>query len=254
MQSMKIVYHYVLPLLILALSVSYLQSNSRLPGENIIGADDVPVIDYMKKESADREVILATAQRASTTIVKDQRDSNYSVDEADLSDIDSEESNEAVSKAQVEGFMAIYTEDLAGSGDAYENIEGSSTEVETHLASNSNRSDIALNKSYANPSSGQHMNIEISGNQITTTQSGVTINEVYGDSADVNDTTGSVNIDTGAQQNPDTPQNMNTANNEPQDTVELSCPDALYMGGSAYAVSMLKKRGCPRPANYQGPW
>lgn len=34
----------------------------------------------------------------------------------------------------------------------------------------------------------------------------------------------------------------------------IQCPDSLYMGGNSYAVSMLKKAGCPKPENYEGPW
>jgi len=275
MQAMKIVYHYVLPLLILAISVSYLQSNNQVPDENILGTDGISAVDDVKKESANRESILPPAERALTTIVQDQRDSRYSADEADLADMDgSEESieaNEAVGETQIEGFMAMYMEE---SEEAPENSEELFSEVETHEASDSNRSDIALNKLNVKPSSGQVINIEISGNQLTTSQSGITVREVYGTSPDVNGAVNSantdsanidtVNIDTGAQQNSDTSQNMDVANDETyqdvvdtmqqQDTVKLNCPKTLYMGGNAYAVSMLKKRGCPKPTNYQGAW
>jgi len=35
---------------------------------------------------------------------------------------------------------------------------------------------------------------------------------------------------------------------------KVECPDSLYMGGSAYEVNMLKRMGCPKPENYNGPW
>ena len=38
------------------------------------------------------------------------------------------------------------------------------------------------------------------------------------------------------------------------DIQKQDCPDTLYMGGSAYSVNMLKRRGCPKLANYNGVW
>lgn len=67
----------------------------------------------------------------------------------------------------------------------------------------------------------------------------------------------------------DTPQPVyqNVVNNSGADPVytddsnevienkpQIYCPKTLYMGGNSYAISMLKKSGCPKPDNYIGPW
>ncbi len=241
MQSMKFVYYYVLPLLILALSVNYLQGSNNPSTETAITADNTAVTASMDNESADG---LLLSRPAKQVPADDELAAFESVDEENLAHRNREASDEDENARRIEDFVAMYTDDLTGAA----GIEAFSSDVLVSEDSGTNDPDKLLDKINADHSSGQVLNIEISGNQISTTQSGVTINEVYGNESAANDATQHVEA-----QN-DMPYQDVADSTEQQNTLDLSCPDTLYMGGNAYAASMLKKRGCPKPSNYQGPW
>jgi hypothetical protein len=113
------------------------------------------------------------------------------------------------------------------------------------------------------------MHVEISGNETITTVGGVVTRSVNTNYVAVAE---QATANANAASNHSEPQagNQLVAGNEmPADDVldevsysadgeqekyTLPCPDSLYGGGNAYAISMLKKRGCPKPAFYHGVW
>ena len=252
MQSMKIVYYYVLPLLILALSVNYLQGSNNPSTETAIAADDTAVTASMDNEFADGELLSHPAEKLSADTEYDELAAFESVDEENLTHRNREESDDYENARRIEDFVAMYTDDLTGAA----GIDAFSSDVLASEDSGTNDPDKLLDKINADHSSGQVLNIEISGNQISTTQSGVTINEVYGNES--NEVYGGESAANDATQHEEAVNDMPYQDvadlTEQQNTLDLSCPDTLYMGGNAYAASMLKKRGCPKPSNYQGPW
>gem|GEM_PF-5476905 len=94
--------------------------------------------------------------------------------------------------------------------------------------------------------------ISIQGNQVTQTESSP-VNGISSSQTYRVDTGSSQQTPTESQQSMDTSNSPQTetanidSNQQQQEAQQLECPKSLYMGGNAYARSMLIRRGCPIP-------
>lgn len=256
---MKSVYQYILPLLVLVISANYVLSSDDST-ELAAQTDSLPVASATEQaavewpEDLKPEVELTDFESIDREAAGDSEDENGLVD-ADYH----EESADAIGKTQTDHY---YTEP---SDSDWQSSEWPSEETDAFVdaAQNVESNDrhaaaISTGKVNQQRSASQVVNITISGNEIITSQAGQTSHEVYGN----DDVTGLSNssVNTGNVTQNNTHDTNQLVFNDNQDlagvdtTQERNCPNSLYMGGSAYEVSMLKKQGCPKPANYTGDW
>jgi len=266
---MKSVYHYILPLLVLLLSAGYVLSrddsteraaqSDRLPvgtateqTANEWSEDSTPEVELAGFVSVDREKAGDSEDESGLVDAGYHEESADAMGETPPDHSDTELSDSGWQRAELQN-----SEWPSEEADAFVDIAQSAKSNDRYAA--------AISTASVNEQSlaGQVVNITINGNEIMTRQAGQTSHEVYGndDVADLNNSS----VNTAAVNSGDVQQNNTHDTDQPvlndtQDqasvdtTQQLNCPNSLYMGGNAYAISMLKKQGCPKPANYTGEW
>lgn len=143
-----------------------------------------------------------------------------------------------------EGFARDWQEDDGVTVDSSEGFYESREEEENIEIFNGSQQEVASDV----------IHIEISGNETVTTIGGVVTqigNADYGSFDEPIDTSVTLNDEEGSSLVTD--EIINTADVDQAEN-KLPCPNSLYGGGNAYAINMLKKRGCPKPEFYSGPW
>jgi len=94
------------------------------------------------------------------------------------------------------------------------------------------------------------INLSIHGNTVLATSAGKTLFALGGEASAEQSPPADEVADVPVEPDSMLPDaSADSAREEP-----FPCPDSLYRGGNSYAVNILKRAGCPRPANYDGPW